>query len=238
MTPHFFRVKAGIYVTLFETNLGWVLIDSGYGTQDFLHPDAIMRIFTTFTRTALTTDQCVIKQIQQIGLKPDQIKHIILTHLHIDHAGGIADFPWSTVHVSEKEYQSAIRKAGRLGVGYNRRQWLGHPTWQRYQQTDSSWFGIPAMMLPGFTPEIYLIPMPGHTPGHCMVAFANGEKWVLQTGSAAYPFYLPEEQQARAPGWFKRWLMGNNLDLLKQLWQEHGSEIQFLSSHEFRARDQ
>jgi glyoxylase-like metal-dependent hydrolase (beta-lactamase superfamily II) len=234
MFPHLFRVQAGIFVTIFETNSGWAMIDSGYGLKDFDHPNLIFQMFTSFTRTPHQPTVCAIHQIKNFGLQPQQIKHIILTHMHIDHAGGITDFPWATVHVYEKEYHAAIKKTGHLRLGYNHRQWMHHLHWQKYRETDSTWFGFPAIKLPGFSPEIFLIPMPGHTPGHCMVAFFSGGKWILQTGSAAYPFYLPREQQASAPGWFQRWLMGENLPQLKQLCQDHGNEIQFLSSHEFR----
>jgi len=234
MLPYLFQVKAGIFVTVFETNSGWAMIDSGYGVNDFNHPNLIFRLFTSYTRTPHQPKCCAIHQINNFGIKPQHIKHIILTHMHIDHAGGIADFPWATVHVYEKEYQAALKKTGRLWIGYDQRQWSHHENWQRYSRIDSTWFGFPSIKLPGFSPEIYIIPTPGHTPGHCMVAFSDGEKWVLQTGSAAYPFYLPEDQRAIAPGWFQRWLMGNNLQRLKQIWQEHGNEIHFLSSHEFR----
>ena len=234
MRPHLFRVRAGTFVTIFETLSGWAMIDSGYGVNDFDHPNLILRMFTSFTRTPLEPKNCVIHQLNDFGLRPQQIKHIILTHMHIDHAGGIADFPWATVHVFEKEFQAAKKKSGRLGIGYNHHQWSHYPYLQIYRETDSTWYGFPAIKLPGFSPEIFMIPMPGHTPGHCMVAFSTGEKWILQTGSAAYPFYLPEDQRAKAPQWFQRWLMGDNLPQLKQLWQDHGNEIQFLSSHEFR----
>jgi len=233
--PTGLHVQANTYVILLETNSGWVMIDSGYGIHDFEHPSLVTRVFTSFVHTPRDPDFCVINQLPKFNIDPHDVKHIILTHMHLDHAGGISDFPWATIHVFEQELKAANHHLGKLGIGYNARQWKNHSFWQTYTHTNDEWFGMPAIQLAEFSPEIFLIPSPGHTLGHCMVAFKNENKWILQTGSAGYPFYEKDENlRVDAPEWFKIWLMGNHVPRLKQLWHDHNQEIEFFSSHEFR----
>ena len=72
------------------------MIDSGYGIQDFEHPNLVTRVFTSFVHTPRDPVFCAINQLPKFNIDPHDVKHIILTHMHIDHAGGIADFPWAT----------------------------------------------------------------------------------------------------------------------------------------------
>ena len=235
--PLFPKIQAGTFCLLLETNQGGVLIDSGYGTNDFNHPDWKTAFFTDYIRTPRNPQLCIINQLRSDGIDPHSIKHIILTHMHLDHAGGVADFPWATVHVLQTEFQAATQHHGRLGIGYLPRQWQQHKHWHFYDQPDTTWFGFNAITLPGFEPQIFLIPAPGHSLGHCMVAFGDGEQWVLQTGSAGFPFYQKGNQGSiQIPGFFQRWAMGPYLSPLKKLFEEHGDQITFLSGHEFEKR--
>jgi glyoxylase-like metal-dependent hydrolase (beta-lactamase superfamily II) len=235
--PIYPKILAGTYCLLLETNQGGLLIDSGYGINDFKHPDWKTALFTNYIRTPRNPDLCVINQLQSVGIDPHSVKHIILTHMHLDHAGGVADFPWATVHVHQDEYQAAAQHRGRLGIGYLPKRWQSHTHWRFYNQPDTSWFGFDAITLPGFEPQVFLIPTPGHTQGHCMVAFGDGEKWVLQTGSAGFPFERNDKGNSiHPPRIFQRWVMGPYLAALKQLYVQHGSRITFLSGHEFVRR--
>jgi glyoxylase-like metal-dependent hydrolase (beta-lactamase superfamily II) len=232
--PVFPSIQGGTYSLLVETNQGGLLIDCGYGIRDFIQPDWKTKLFTRYIHTPRNPELCMLNQLQAGGIDPHEIKHIVLTHMHLDHAGGVADFPWATVHVHQDEFRAATQRRGRLGIGYLPRQWQQHNQWRFYQQADTNWFGFEAITLPGFEPQIFLIPTPGHTRGHCMLAFEDGHNWVLQTGSAAHPFYPDDSRQAiHLPEWFQHWAMGPYLSPLKQLYREHGDQITFLSGHDF-----
>jgi len=56
-------------------------------------------------------------QLQKIGLKPDDIKYVAVSHLHLDHGGNLAKFPNSTVVVQKSEIQNAFWPE--IGTGAN-----------------------------------------------------------------------------------------------------------------------
>lgn len=42
--------------------------------------------------------------LSRIGIQADEVGHVILTHLHWDHADGVALFPNATIYIQEEEY--------------------------------------------------------------------------------------------------------------------------------------
>lgn len=74
---------------LVETDKGLVLIDTGLGIQDYLHPQKRLgSIISKFGTIQNNLNLTAIAQIQTLGFKPTDVKHILVTHLDFDHAGG------------------------------------------------------------------------------------------------------------------------------------------------------
>lgn len=55
-----------------------------------------------------TPDVAIDTQLQKIGLKPDDIKYVVVSHLHLDHGGNVAKFPKSTIVVQKDEIRNAF----------------------------------------------------------------------------------------------------------------------------------
>src|SRR3546814_9590449 len=103
------------------------------------------------------------------------VRHIIITHLDFDHAGGIEDFPAAAVHLTGREKVVADSQEGGAFVGrrrYRPQQWDEVIDWRLYPMgRGERWFGFEAVRdLDGLPPEILLVPLPGHTWGHSGVA--------------------------------------------------------------------
>lgn len=70
---------------------GLVLIDTGLGLADVADKTRLGKGYVWFNRPRLDPADTAIRQIQALGLRPEDVRHIVLTHLDVDHAGGMAE---------------------------------------------------------------------------------------------------------------------------------------------------
>jgi N-acyl homoserine lactone hydrolase len=59
-------------------------------------------------KPAMTPDVAIDVQLKKIGLTPDDIKYVVLSHMHLDHGGNVGKFPNSTIVVQKSEIQNAF----------------------------------------------------------------------------------------------------------------------------------
>ncbi|SRR5690554_2019768 len=184
------RGRLVCHCLLIETDRhGLILVDTGLGLQDVERPyPRLSRLYVDMLGIQLAREETAAVQIRKLGFAPEDVRHIVLTHLDFDHAGGIEDFPNATVHVTKAEYDTARHREGFVGQRrYRPLQWDEVSRWQRYQTVGEPWFGFEAVRdLEGLPPEILLIPLPGHTWGHAGVAIDTGERWLLHAGDAYF----------------------------------------------------
>jgi glyoxylase-like metal-dependent hydrolase (beta-lactamase superfamily II) len=173
---------------LIETEQGLVLVDTGLGVPDVTtHVEQLERNWLRLTRPVLELAETAAEQIKRLGHRVEDVRHIVLTHLDRDHAGGLPDFPQAQVHVHDAEYQAMLRSPER--ARYLGHQWQHGPQWNIHGSADGErWFGFEAVRdLPGLPPEILLVPLPGHTRGHTGVAVRRPDgKWLLHAGDAYF----------------------------------------------------
>ena len=85
-----------------QTGKYWTLVDAGLGSADLRNPrDRLGDTFLRRVRPALNPAEPAITQVQALGIDPHDVRSIVLTHHDVDHVGGIADFPWASVYVSQ-----------------------------------------------------------------------------------------------------------------------------------------
>ncbi len=177
---------------LIETDAGLVLVDTGFGTRDVDHPSRrLSPFFLTLNNIQLRREETALAQVRALGFDPADVRHIILTHLDFDHAGGIEDFPNARVHVTSREKEVAEARDGGVFVGtrrYRPEQWDEASDWRLYPFGGGErWFGFDAVRdLEGLPPEILLVPLAGHTWGHSGVAIRDGDGWMLHAGDAYF----------------------------------------------------
>ncbi|SHI02969.1 Metallo-beta-lactamase superfamily protein [Chryseolinea serpens] len=173
---------------LLEEDGHLALVDAGFGLRDIQSPlKRIGQDKIDFYNIRFDARHTAVHQIEDMGFVPAYVRDCIITHLDFDHIGGLDDFPYSTVHVAAEEYASFASGNPR----YLHHQ-LGHrPKLELYEKGACKWFGMEArkLKLP-FSTTVYLIPLFGHTKGHCGVAIQQNENWILHVGDA---FYLEAE---------------------------------------------
>lgn len=174
---------------LLELNDQLVLVDTGYGLADQpgRRPRRLAHIWPLVLNPQLREADTALRQVEALGFSGRDVRHIVLTHLDFDHAGGIEDFPHATIHVMESERHAAEHKR-RSFVDMQRYRpldWHSVRDWQTYATAGESWFGFDAVRsLNGLPPEILMIPLAGHTHGHAGIAIRSGDGWLFNAGDA------------------------------------------------------
>jgi len=206
----------GALCLLIETNQGLVLVDTGLGLDDYVHQTGIIRAFQVLTIVPMNPEEAAVRQVARLGYVPEHVRHIVLTHMHFDHCGGLADFPHARVHVHCREYQAFVGRArGWTDLAYVRRHMAHRPEFELYDDTGESWFDLAAIRLP-FEPEMWLVPLFGHTRGHCGVAIRTESGWLFHVGDAA-PIDLGEY----VPKWLASFVLGPHASRLRELGAAH-----------------
>lgn len=229
---------------LIETEQGLVLLDTGFGARDVQSPDSrLSSFFIHFNNIQFDRKYTAIAQIEQLGFSARDVRHIVLTHLDFDHAGGLEDFPEATVHLMQSELTTAQNRRGFIARGrYRPRQWDEVKHWQYYTATGEPWFGFEAVRdLKGLPPEILLIPLVGHTQGHAGIAIRTSQGWLLHAGDA---YFYREEMNASQPRCTPglkayQWMMEVdraarllNQARLRQLASDRPQEVSLFCSHD------
>jgi glyoxylase-like metal-dependent hydrolase (beta-lactamase superfamily II) len=177
---------------LIETDAGLVLVDTGFGSRDIDHPGRrLARFFRTLNNIQLRSRETAVAQVRAMGFDPRDVRHIVVSHLDFDHAGGIEDFPNATVHLTAREKEVADAGEGGVFVGtrrYRPRQWDEATDWRLYAIGGGEpWFGFDAVRrLEGLPPEILLVPLAGHTWGHSGIAIDTCSGWLLHAADAYF----------------------------------------------------
>ncbi len=78
-------------------------MDTGFGLDDVRKPRQLGLAFSALVRPRLTAADTAISQIRELGFDPHDVRNIITTHLDLDHAGGLPDFPEAEVHLLGRE---------------------------------------------------------------------------------------------------------------------------------------
>lgn len=173
---------------LLKENDRMALIDTGIGLLDTCHPvERIGRELVELVGYRFDKKLTAIQQIKNLGLNPSNVRDCIISHLDNDHIGGLADFPEATVHVGYEEYENYLSGNPR----YLKTPLLHNPVIKTYSKSTNEWFGFEARKVcTSLATEIFLIPLFGHTLGHCGIAVKCNDHWLFYIADA---YYLRDE---------------------------------------------
>lgn len=208
MRPRFTGVRLPSHCLLIETaQHGLVLVDTGIGVADVLDPRRLGIFFGPLMQISATqVDMTALSQLEARGFQRADVRHIVLTHLDFDHAGGLVDFPAARVHVHAQEKAAApVRATFMEKQRYKPVQVAHGPLWDTYDALGEPWKGIPAVrQLQGLPPEILALPMPGHSQGHAAIAVDTGRGWLVHAGDAYFHRSVTERGDASGTPWALR----------------------------------
>jgi len=243
VTPGFGPATLVCHCLLIETEQGLVLVDTGLGLGDASMPhQRLDPFYVKLLRLQLDPERTAARQVERLGFRTVDVRHIVLTHLDFDHAGGLEDFPHARVHVFEDELRAANWRDGYVGrARYRPRQWDGVP-WHTYGPHGEPWFGFPAVRaLDGLPPEVLMVPLIGHTRGHCGVAVDTANGWLLNAGDAYFHHTEMDASHPRCPAGLRAYqrLMEvdrtarlANQERLRELLRSHGGDVTVFCGHD------
>jgi glyoxylase-like metal-dependent hydrolase (beta-lactamase superfamily II) len=201
--------EAPINVFVIEHRDGLVAFDTGLdpaiGSDPNYIDSGIGRFFLNrIFRLHISPDDALGKQLQAMGLQPSNVTKAIISHLHFDHIGGIADIPQAELVVSKDEWKQ-------LSEPHPEREWilrehieLPGAKWRQIEFTPSAdpllapFGGSHDLMGDG---SIVLLPTPGHTPGSLSALLrSEGVAPVLLAADLAYDIDLLMKDQVPGTG--------------------------------------
>lgn len=127
-------------------------------------------------------------QVRRRGIDPGAIKLVLMTHLHLDHASGVAQFPGATFIVTAREWEAATDGPGLRG-GYVSRQFDHAFDWRTIDfdgDEVNSYKGFGRTLDLFGDGSIRLAYTPGHTLGHMSIVIRTAGPEFLVVGDAAY----------------------------------------------------
>jgi glyoxylase-like metal-dependent hydrolase (beta-lactamase superfamily II) len=230
------------HVLLVETGNGLVLIDTGFGPKDCDDPTRRVGPSRHLIRPVFNREEAAVAQVEQLGFRRDDVRHIVITHFDGDHIGGICDFPEAQIHITAAEALGALRAPSRSErFRFRPVLWAHRPKIVEHSPDGEKWRGFAAAKeLAEISPGIALISLPGHTRGHACVAVDAGHRWVLHCGDAffhhgtvdatsAVPRALAAFELATA---FDRTMMRDNHTRLTELYRRREPDVFMVCSHD------
>ena len=178
------------HVLAIETDKdGLVLVDTGFGLDDVGFPkQRLAGALLAAGRPLLDSRETLAHQLPELGFKLTDVRHVVMTHLDVDHTGGLPDLPNATVHVLREEYEAATRRESAADRSRYTPAHIDAITKYRLYETDGEpWFGFAAArQLEGIDAEIAIVPLPGHSKGHAGVAVYDSDQWLLHAGDSYF----------------------------------------------------
>jgi glyoxylase-like metal-dependent hydrolase (beta-lactamase superfamily II) len=169
--------------------------------------------------------RCPVQSLELVGVKPGDVRDVILTHMHYDHVGNFHKFPNARFHLQEREMAYATGK-------YMRYAGIGHS----YHVEDV--VGIVRLNFKGrvemhdrsveIAPGITLHPAPGHSEGLQVVRVHTRRGWVVLASDATH-FY---ENMATNRPFTVAFHIGQMLDAFRTLERLAASPRHIIPGHD------
>jgi glyoxylase-like metal-dependent hydrolase (beta-lactamase superfamily II) len=151
---------------------GHIVVDTGAGHQ--------MPSAPGFFRSTIEPDDEIGPQMRKIGLRVEDVRLVIPTHLDVDHAGGVGHFPNADIVVHRPEYEYASTLRGRMR--YQPRVW---PDWfdpSPYDLEPEAFGPFPSSRAVTDRRDVKLVPIPGHSVAQVAVVVKTDGPFVFFAG--------------------------------------------------------
>ncbi|RMG79304.1 MAG: N-acyl homoserine lactonase family protein [Chloroflexi bacterium] len=119
----------------------------------------------------IAPEQQLDQQLLALGIHPADVRWVVLSHLHVDHCGGIGLFPNAEFIVNADEYRNALNGINGAAPCLWPEGW--RPTPIRYEHGDFGPWGESYRLTEAG--DVVLVPTPGHTAAHQSMILRDGD---------------------------------------------------------------
>ena len=161
-----------------------VLVDAGWSTDTCANPvRSLGRVRALFLGLRVRREDAIAEQLQRLGFEPGRVRAIFATHLHLDHAGGVDDFPNAEVIVSQAELKTYWNVAS---PAYRARDLARAGRIRAVALDETPSYGFPGSADPFGDGRVVMLDASGHTPGSVAVALRGPRGTFVHVGDAVY----------------------------------------------------
>ena len=228
-------LRTGMGTKLTGAFLAWYLTD---GTHKIM-VDAglpsleIAKKYHPYTSPIIRDDQTMEAALAKLGVKPDDIELMCLTHLHWDHCGNMPLFKNAKFYVSKTELQFAVDPCPNLWSAFESHQHTGEiPPYLRVLPQIQTIKMEETEILPGIT----MFPTPGHTPGSMAVAVETTDGTYVLSGDAVACYQNIQGNPAKGWKYFPIGIYTNMIEVWDSLAAIH-KKANYKIDHIFPGHD-
>lgn len=177
---------------LIEHPKGLVLFDTGIVPQAIDDPRSVYGELADLIGLTGTPEQRLDRQIQALGYKLSDVTHVIASHLHFDHTGGLSLFPEAKFYVGQGEMPFAYWPTAIAAHAFRRPDFevIPRKQWHEIPGCDVDLFGDGSLVV------LYT---PGHTPGELSLLVRLPSRNFVLTGDTAH-LRAALEEEVQFPG--------------------------------------
>jgi N-acyl homoserine lactone hydrolase len=167
-----------------EHDDGHIVIDTGM-THALADRVMASRQVRRMCDVRVEADDEIGPQMRARGLRPEDVRLVLPTHLHFDHAGGIGHFPNAEVRVHRTEWETRTSLLERAAYSWDCQEaecWSESREPALYDLGPESYGPFDHCLPLTDQGDVVALPTPGHTKGHVAIAVRTSDLTLLFAG--------------------------------------------------------